>query len=222
MYGITIFINALRVESETLYGLCKKSAARLQSKPGDAFTVCQQVKNTKTVYYKHRIIVMTNLRKSAGLSFLFFNPDRKCHSYPLNCQQERGDIMEIADRRKSLMRVLCRRRHDTVANLAREFGVSVRTILRDIEALSITEPIYTQCGRHGGGVYVLKNYSMDQMYMSKVELEVLQKLFDAAAKNTVCPLNETEKRVLKNIIQQYSKPILRKENHHEKNRKKLV
>ena len=55
--------------------------------------------------------------------------------------------MGAAERRREIMRVLCRRRHETVKNLSFEFGVSERTILRDIEALSITEPIYTQCGR---------------------------------------------------------------------------
>ena len=60
--------------------------------------------------------------------------------------------MGAAERRQEIMRVLCRRRHETVKNLSFEFGVSERTILRDIEALSITEPIYTQCGRYDGCV----------------------------------------------------------------------
>lgn len=60
--------------------------------------------------------------------------------------------MGTAERRNEIMRVLCRKRHETVLNLAKEFGVSERTILRDVVALSLTEPIYTQCGRYGGGV----------------------------------------------------------------------
>ena len=44
--------------------------------------------------------------------------------------------MGIAERRAALLAVLCRRRHETVANLAAEFGVSTRTIRRDIDALS--------------------------------------------------------------------------------------
>lgn len=39
--------------------------------------------------------------------------------------------MGTAERRTEIMRVLCRRRHETISNLADEFGVSTRTILRD-------------------------------------------------------------------------------------------
>lgn len=49
--------------------------------------------------------------------------------------------MGTAEQRTEIMRVLCRRRHETISNLAEEFGVSTRTILRDIEVLSATEPI---------------------------------------------------------------------------------
>ena len=54
--------------------------------------------------------------------------------------------MGTAERRAEIMRILCRRRHETISNLAEEFGVSTRTIQRDVEVLSITEPIYTQYG----------------------------------------------------------------------------
>ena len=64
--------------------------------------------------------------------------------------------METTERRIAIMRILCRRRHETISNLAQEFGVSARTILRDIEMLSLSEPIYTQCGRYGR-VYVMNN-----------------------------------------------------------------
>ena len=88
--------------------------------------------------------------------------------------------MGAAERRREIMRALCRRRHETVKNLSFEFGVSERTILRDIEALSITEPIYTQCGRYDGGVYVTEGYKMDRMYMTDSELTVLNKLLRTA------------------------------------------
>ena len=40
------------------------------------------------------------------------------------------------ERRQKLLEVLCQRRHDTCANLAHEFGVSVGTIRRDITYLT--------------------------------------------------------------------------------------
>lgn len=113
--------------------------------------------------------------------------------------------MGTAERRTEILRVLCRRRHEKISNLAEEFGVSSRTILRDIEVLSITEPIYTQCGRYGGGVYVTDDYSMTRMYMTEQELTVLHKLSKSADERAICELSIEENRLLKSIISQYTK-----------------
>ena len=45
--------------------------------------------------------------------------------------------MRPNERRAAIFDALCIRRHDTVENLASEFGVSEKTIRRDIEELSI-------------------------------------------------------------------------------------
>lgn len=103
------------------------------------------------------------------------------------------------------MKILCRRRYETIRNLASEFGVSMRTIQRDIEALSITEPIYTQFGKYGGGVYVVDGYSIDRMYMSEEELEILRKLYIATDQNAML-LTPDEKALLISIISRYTKP----------------
>ena len=113
--------------------------------------------------------------------------------------------MGTSERRYELMRLLCRRRYETMRNLALEFGVSIRTIQRDIENLSVTEPIYTKFGKHGGGVYVVDGYSMDRMYMKDSELDVLQKLYIAADKDEDL-LSIDEKSLLRSLISQYSKP----------------
>ena len=113
--------------------------------------------------------------------------------------------MGTAERRYEIMKILCRRRYETIRNLASEFGVSMRTVQRDIEALSRTEPIYTQFGKYGGGVYVVEGYSMDRMYMKKQELDVLQKLYIAADGQSSL-LTDDEKSLLRSLISQYSKP----------------
>lgn len=115
-------------------------------------------------------------------------------------------LLGTAERRREIMSILCRRRHETISNLADEFGVSSRTILRDIEVLSINEPIYTQCGRYGGGVYVTDNYSMNRMYMTDKELSVLHKLSTFAKNKSICDLSNEEIKLLKTIISQYTKP----------------
>lgn len=120
--------------------------------------------------------------------------------------------MGAAERRAEIMRILCRRRHETISNLAEEFGVSTRTIQRDVEILSITEPIYTRCGRYDGGIYVTEGYIMDRMYMNEFELSVLNKLLTIAESNSICYLNKDEQYILKHIISQYTKPKTRKDN----------
>ena len=113
--------------------------------------------------------------------------------------------MGTAERRYEIMKILCRRRYETIRNLASEFGVSMRTIQRDIDVLSGTEPIYTKVGKYGGGVYVVDGYSIDRMYMKDSELEVLQKL-NTAASRTKDLLTDDEKNLLNLLILHYSKP----------------
>ncbi len=113
--------------------------------------------------------------------------------------------MGTSERRQEIMRVLCRRRHETIKNLSFEFGVSERTIQRDIEILSLSEPIYTQSGRYGGGVYVDSGYKPDRMYMKENELAVLNKLLKMSKVKSVSDLSESETAILQNIISQYTK-----------------
>ena len=120
--------------------------------------------------------------------------------------------MGTAERRAKIMRILCRRRHETVTKLAEEFGVSTRTIQRDIDVLSLTEPIYTLSGRYDGGVYVTDNFDMSRMYMSHLELSVLHKVVSLAENGQVCDLNNDELFILKRIISLYTKPKIRKED----------
>ena len=120
--------------------------------------------------------------------------------------------MGTAERRQEIMRTLFRRKHETISNLSEEFGVSKRTILRDIEVLSLTQPIYTQSGRYSGGVYVIDDYAIGRMYMSDKELKVLNKINSFAENKSVCELNAEEINLLKNIILLHTKPNFRKEN----------
>ena len=105
--------------------------------------------------------------------------------------------------------VKCRRRHETVGNLAREFEVSPRTIRRDISAISLTEPIYTQSGRYHGGVYVLGDYAVDKFYLRNAEVDVLQKVFYSLQENKKCQLTPEERNILSRMVSEYRKPFLK-------------
>ena len=114
--------------------------------------------------------------------------------------------MGTTERRNAILKALCRRRYETISNLATELEVSERTIRRDIEVLSYTEPIYTQTGRHAGGVYVVDGYHMDRMYMSEDEIAVLCKIKDTADRQHFGLLLPGEEKTLERIIRTYAKP----------------
>ena len=71
--------------------------------------------------------------------------------------------MTPSERRDAIIDALCKRRQDTIANLAHEFGVSVRTIKYDIEELTLAHPIETIRGRYGGGVRIADGYYAGQI-----------------------------------------------------------
>lgn len=88
--------------------------------------------------------------------------------------------MSAVERRQALLEVLCRRRFDTYANLAFEFGVSTRTIQRDIQILMCSYPIETMRGRYGGGMkYVGKcshNGHIIQRLLNTEQVALLEEL----------------------------------------------
>ena len=115
--------------------------------------------------------------------------------------------MRAPERRQALLKALCLRRFDTIANLAVEFAVSERTIRRDIEILSTSEPIYTQTGRYGGGVYIMDDYHMSKAYFREAETMTLQKILACLEREDTSSLNEADYSVLRHIISSHQKPI---------------
>ncbi len=110
--------------------------------------------------------------------------------------------MGTTERQMEIIKFLCRKRHATMPTLANEFGVSVKTIQRDIKALMLFVPLDVKAGRYDGGVYVVGDYTMDRMYMSENELEVLLKVQEIV----ISKLSDKENSILDNLIKKYSKP----------------
>lgn len=111
--------------------------------------------------------------------------------------------MGTAERRLEIMKRLCRERHTTMTALAKQYGVSVRTIQRDILELTFIMPIYVKTGRYDGGVYVVGDYTMDRMYMNTDEVKLLTKVKSIVNGK----LTAQENILFEQIIKTYSKPF---------------
>ena len=99
--------------------------------------------------------------------------------------------MTPSERREAILNVLCKRRQDTVENLAHEFGVSVRTIKYDIEELTLAHPIETVRGRYGGGVKVAEGYYLGRKYLKPNQQELLKKLSEQLSGNDLEVMNSS-------------------------------
>lgn len=108
-----------------------------------------------------------------------------------------GERVSASERRIELLDVLVERRHDNINNLAFEFGVSTATIMRDIQTLSLSYPIYTTQG-NGGGVHVVDGYRGKRKYLNEMESSLLEKL---ASK-----LTGVEFETMQSILKKFKEP----------------
>jgi len=100
------------------------------------------------------------------------------------------------ERRQEIMETLCHRRHETMANLAFEFGVSVRTIRNDIDCLSLSYPLETIRGRYGGGVRVMDGFHLNRKYLKPEQKELLERLG--------APLSGKDLAIMKSILKNFT------------------
>lgn len=84
--------------------------------------------------------------------------------------------MGPSERRQEIMETLCHRRQETMANLAFESGVSIRTIRNDIDILSLSYPLETVRGRYGGGVRVADGFYINRKYLKPEQKDLLVRL----------------------------------------------
>ncbi len=97
--------------------------------------------------------------------------------------------MNQFERRSAIMNTLRKEGHTTVANLARLFDVSERTIYTDITALSTSFPIRTVRGRYGGGVELASWFHPHANTLSPQQEELLRRLRPTLAGNDLIVLN---------------------------------
>lgn len=102
--------------------------------------------------------------------------------------------MMANERRNAILEILCMRRIEKINNLAFQFGVTEKTIRRDILTLSLEYPIYTAQG-NGGGIYVDKNFRLGRVYLKNEQQELLERLLPE--------LNGEDKEVMKAILKTF-------------------
>ena len=81
--------------------------------------------------------------------------------------------MKATERRQALLEYLCEVRRTTITNIQEEFNVSRSTAKRDVFELSLSYPVYTVCGKYGGGVYIANDYYFGKQYLTEEQLELL-------------------------------------------------
>ena len=110
--------------------------------------------------------------------------------------------MGTAERRLEILKYLCKARKATMPALAKMFGVSIRTVQRDIFEIEATfhVPLDIRCGKYGG-VCILGDYSFDRAYMHEDEIALLSKVQGIVKSQ----LTENENALLCQIIKDYTK-----------------
>ena len=100
------------------------------------------------------------------------------------------------ERRNAIIHILNSERHTTMAKLASELDVGMRTIRKDITALSLTFPLLTVRGRYGGGVELADWFRPSAHTLSPRQEELLQRL--------KLPLAGDDLIVMNSILAQFS------------------
>ena len=110
--------------------------------------------------------------------------------------------MGTAERRLEILKYLCQARKATMPQLAEMFGVSIRTIQRDILEIELIfhVPLDTRKGKYDGGIYIKEGYRFDRAYMHEDELVLLKKIKSLVTDK----LSEKELALLSHIIKTYT------------------
>lgn len=102
--------------------------------------------------------------------------------------------MSANERRAEIIRIMVARRQENMQVLARELGVSDRTIRTDILALTAEYPLETIRG-NGGGVRIADWYHPHKNILTVEQMTVLEQLMSQA--------DDDQKRVLDQMLREY-------------------
>lgn len=98
-------------------------------------------------------------------------------------------------RQLGIVYLLLSKKNMTAAELAQRFEVSVRTIYRDVEALSLAGiPVYARKGKNGG-ISLTENFVLNKMMLSKEEQEAILAALDSMQQTGAADGEETLKKL---------------------------
>ena len=86
--------------------------------------------------------------------------------------------MTMFERQSAILNLIYRERHTTETKLAEMFGVSNRTIRKDIISLACIVPIKTVRGRYGGGIWLEDWFDPNSNYLSATQENLLKRIRD--------------------------------------------
>ena len=113
-------------------------------------------------------------------------------------------MQSTTERRQAILEYLCEKRRANISNLMFEFEISRSTVIRDLQVLSISYPIFCNTGRYGGGVYIAEGYYIGRKYLNPSQFNLLTKLSKSLHGDDLKTMNE--------ILNTFSKPTNIKNN----------
>ena len=97
--------------------------------------------------------------------------------------------LNMFERQSAILNLIYRERHTTEAILAETFGVSNRTIRKDITALSCVLPIETVRGRYRGGIWLEDWFDPNSNVLSAKQENLLKEMRSTLAGENLLMLN---------------------------------
>ena len=112
-------------------------------------------------------------------------------------------MSKATERQREIIELLSDSRFATVPELSAQYGVSRCTILRDIQILSCSYPIYTQQGG-GGGVRAMDGWYLSNRYLSDDQEKLLRSL--------LAGLQPEDQKTMQQILTAFAKPKIKETN----------
>ena len=113
-------------------------------------------------------------------------------------------MQSAIERRQQVLEAISDRRTERIENLAAEFGVSRRTIERDILVLSCSYPIVTVQGG-AGGVRAMDGWYLSCRYLHDDQEALLRSLLPG--------LQPQDQKTMESILAAFAKPSVKEQKH---------